>query len=827
MHKKIGLLFLFSMWLCYSWAYQLRGKVIDEAGEPMPYVTVIIKNTTYAVATNLKGEYFMELKNGNYTIVFSFLGYQKVEQSIIINGKSEVLNAQMQIDEEELEELVVEISKRDYAFEIIHNAIKARETWRNQYNSYTCDAYVKASVESDPIKKHKLDSIPPKEKLDFVESYSHFAFEKPGKYKETKMGYRDFSKKMDASVNISFNMEQDGYASEQSMINPNLFKVNLDQADFDFYNNLMNIPSLGEVPFTSPIAATAMLSYKYVFEGTFEEDGRLINKIKVIPRIEQGALFSGYIYIVEDSWNIKAVEFELPPAALLYYNHFKIFHDYEEVNGKWVLTREELYYNRRFAGSMLLGNTYIHFSNYQFDTTFARNYFRNELRIVEDEAVDRDSIFWEEVRPITLKEEERAYIAEQDSVIEYEKSEEYYRKADSAYNHINIWSFLVNGVYHRNSFKKMEYYFNPVIASMDPFGVGGYRHSIGGGMSKEFSKATEWDMYYDLNYGIVNEDLKGAIGMGYKYDPKRLARVYGGYENTFDAINSYESISNSFSRNNFVQLRSWNIGHQLELFNGFFGDVMIEYAQRESIAGFKLEEWSNQLFGADNIPVDFEGYDQLLFDFNFNIRFAQKYASEPYKKVILGSIYPKVDVHYKKAIPGIFNASLDFDFLEIKIHDEMKLGSMGVSKYKVFMGKFLRGDSIMFTDNKFFRGSDPFIFSSPLRSFQLLGKSFNTENEYFQLHYVHNFNGTLLNKVPLVSKLRLRTVAGASTLLIQDANFRHAEAFVGLELPFRLWKQVFKIGAYYVGADSNYSELASTFKIGIDLFNPYTNSWSY
>ena len=157
----------------------------------------------------------------------------------------------------------------------------------------------------------------------------------------------------------------------------------------------------------------------------------------------------------------------------------------------------------------------------------------------------------------------------------------------------------------------------------------------------------------------------------------------------------------------------------------------------------------------------------------------------------------------------------------------MKIGSMGISKFKFFAGKFLRGDNIKFTDHKFFRGSDPFLFSSPLRSFQLLGQSFNTKNEFFQLHYLHNFNGTLLNKIPLISKLKMRTVAGASTLLIEDVNFRHAEAFVGLEIPFKLWKQVFKIGFYYVGADSNYSELTSTFKIGIDMFNPISNKWSY
>ena len=41
---------------------------------------IYIKNTTYGVSSNAFGEYFIELKPGKYTIVYSYIGYQSKEK---------------------------------------------------------------------------------------------------------------------------------------------------------------------------------------------------------------------------------------------------------------------------------------------------------------------------------------------------------------------------------------------------------------------------------------------------------------------------------------------------------------------------------------------------------------------------------------------------------------------------------------------------------------------------------------------------------------------------------------------------------------------------
>ncbi|MBL4658199.1 MAG: hypothetical protein JKX73_09380, partial [Flavobacteriales bacterium] len=118
----------------------------------------------------------------------------------------------------------------------------------------------------------------------------------------------------------------------------------------------------------------------------------------------------------------------------------------------------------------------------------------------------------------------------------------------------------------------------------------------------------------------------------------------------------------------------------------------------------------------------------------------------------------------------------------------------------------------------------------PLASFQLMrpdSGAISTKNPYVMLNYLHNFNGTLLNKVPLVKKLHLQAIGGIGVLMVDDNNFQHAEIFGGLEWPFRIKRQLMKFGVYYAVAQSTESTLGGEFKFGFDFFNSWTNKWSY
>lgn len=82
----------------------IRGTVTDDQGVPLPGVSVVIKGTSIGVATDIDGNYSLEIDQDETVLVFSFVGM--VPQEIKYNGQS-VLNVKLITDAETLGEVVV------------------------------------------------------------------------------------------------------------------------------------------------------------------------------------------------------------------------------------------------------------------------------------------------------------------------------------------------------------------------------------------------------------------------------------------------------------------------------------------------------------------------------------------------------------------------------------------------------------------------------------------------------------------------------------------------------------------------------------------------
>ena len=250
-------------------------------------------------------------------------------------------------------------------------------------------------------------------------------------------------------------------------------------------------------------------------------------------------------------------------------------------------------------------------------------------------------------------------------------------------------------------------------------------------------------------------------------------------------------------------------------------------SQTQEITDLKLADWSNNLFGELNEPQPFDQYTVSIFELNLVYRFKQKYIIKGNKKQIIGSKFPELKLTYKKGIPNLFGSDVNFDFIEVSASDKATLGTFGDLKWNCVAGSFLNKVDLKFIEHKFFRGSDSFIFSNPLKSHQLLDSTFHTPAPYLQAFAIHHFNGAIMNKIPLVNKLKLQLVAGAGALFIQDINYAHIEFFGGIEKAFKIRRQLLKVGIYSALRDNNIGAGTLRFKIGMDFFNSYTNSWTY
>ena len=76
----------------------VKGMLTDgeSNNDPLPFANVFIKGTTIGGTTDFDGNYSLSVTAGNHILVFSFIGYQTIEKSIVIkSGESLTVNQQL------------------------------------------------------------------------------------------------------------------------------------------------------------------------------------------------------------------------------------------------------------------------------------------------------------------------------------------------------------------------------------------------------------------------------------------------------------------------------------------------------------------------------------------------------------------------------------------------------------------------------------------------------------------------------------------------------------------------------------------------------------
>lgn len=82
----------------------VTGTILDEFGDGLPGVTVLVKGTTTGTATDIDGKFSLNVPSNESVLVFSFIGYRQVEQIV---GNRSVIDLAMAPDERQLTELVI------------------------------------------------------------------------------------------------------------------------------------------------------------------------------------------------------------------------------------------------------------------------------------------------------------------------------------------------------------------------------------------------------------------------------------------------------------------------------------------------------------------------------------------------------------------------------------------------------------------------------------------------------------------------------------------------------------------------------------------------
>lgn len=82
----------------------VSGKVEDEAGFPLPGVTILVKGTTIGVVSDVNGNYSLDNIPSDATLLFSFMGM--LTREIVVNNQT-IINIQLRPDTKAIDEVVI------------------------------------------------------------------------------------------------------------------------------------------------------------------------------------------------------------------------------------------------------------------------------------------------------------------------------------------------------------------------------------------------------------------------------------------------------------------------------------------------------------------------------------------------------------------------------------------------------------------------------------------------------------------------------------------------------------------------------------------------
>lgn len=265
-------------WMGALQAQGIKGTITDTHGEPVPFAAVYVLELHKGTTANEEGAFQLSLPAGAHEVRFQNMGYKTIVREFFIDDAYEVINLVMEMQEYMLPAVVVTATGEDPAYYIMRRAIGMSQYYLNQVSEYSCRVYLKGSgvIKQMPsLMRRQLEREGVEEGRYFVtETISNVFFELPDRIRTEVISLRSSG--------------NDNESSPMSFVTISLYR------DID--------------GIISPLSRSAMQVYRFELAGSFIENGHHINKIRVIPRRAGPDLYSGYVFIREDGWNLHSVD---------------------------------------------------------------------------------------------------------------------------------------------------------------------------------------------------------------------------------------------------------------------------------------------------------------------------------------------------------------------------------------------------------------------------------------------------------------------------------------------------------------------------------------
>jgi hypothetical protein len=377
----------------------ITGKITDaSSNEPIMYCNVFFKDIGVGTTSNFDGVFRIETQNTQDSLVVQALGY-KTRKKYVLKGKTQVINFQLEPSNISLEEIVI-VPGENPAFRVLRGVWKNKKAYNpDKIETYKYESYAKVEVALNNISNKFRENKAMKPYVAIFDSLQKKAGENgkivlPMITSETVNDYyyqklpkleKEYTKafKSKALINIT------------DFLQPFL---GTSQHKYNFYNNWITIFNKA---FTSPLATTGRLYYRYYLIDSVKVDGVDCYLMQFKPKRKGDLAFNGKMWITKEGFILKKIKAEVGKSANFnFVDRFKIEQSLEFIDSTTVFPVKNriLVDASRFTSSYgILAKYNLAYQNIQLNPDLPSNIFTHKQEFAQDMNVQTET-YWDKKR---------------------------------------------------------------------------------------------------------------------------------------------------------------------------------------------------------------------------------------------------------------------------------------------------------------------------------------------------------------------------------------------------------------------------------------------
>ena len=743
---------------------QITGTISDKDGYAIPYASIMYKGHHIAAISDVNGKFSIERHNG-WTLTFSCVGYRS--QTLKVSESTKDLEITLKESSKSLNEVVVKSSKGRYsrknnpAVELMKRVIEAKKkTDLTNHDFYQYTKYQKITLALNDIKDEDLDKgLYKKHKwlLNYMEK-SQYNGKRilPMSVDETvtRHIYRKNPKSEKDIIEGQKNQGLNTVIQTGDILNTFLKEV---FTDIDIYNDYV---SLLQYPFVSPIGKTAVSFYRYYIEDTVYVDNDLCYHLQFIPNNQQDFGFRGELYVLADSsLHVKRCELSIPQRSdVNFVKSMKVVQEYtKQDNGEWVLTKDDMATEISLTDilSDILITRTTHLDKYDFNPLPKRQ-FRGKAAVRHAaDAKMRDEAFWQKYRAVELTKTESSMDA---FIHQMEQSKNY------KWLLFGMKAFLENYIETGTMKTKSKFDFGPINTIVSKNFVDSWRFRASGRTTAHLNKHFFWDGYYA--YGTKSK--KSYYGSQFTYSlnkkqnmPFEFPQRNIVFETTFDVMSPSDKYLLHNKDNAFMAFKTQDV-KQLYFYN------------RQKLSFIYETDWglsfNTSLKAESNKPTGDLEFRRMAgtadymknpiikeirtSEFKLGMRYCPglTFINTKQHRVPVNHDAPEFEISHTTGMKGFLGGDYRLNFTELTIYKRTWLGSWGYVNTRLNTGA--QWNKVPF----------PLLIMPPANltyfekenTFSLMRNMEFLNDRYAYWCVMWDANGKLLNRVPLIQKLKWR-----------------------------------------------------------------------